>query len=408
MSNWNWTDQALDAMRQEMDPLADEVVRAVYEAGAVDGVNCLLMDPKRRSDPSLPVPVEVRKIVDAYMDQTDDLPAWADMNKIAMAEDLFSRHGLLASVILCCASLPECYLDALDVPVLASTTQLKDHVAERILQTSAMVVSVMQPGGMKRGGLGVNHSQRVRLMHAAVRHLILQRGRARAAAAPAPGSPAQAAASAPPIPARGRPINQESMAFVILTFSYVGLRSMDRLEVAVSDEEREAYVHAWSVIGHVMGVKDEYLVHSYAEAQRVFELIKARRKGASPEGQALTAALLDWMQDEMPLLLRALPREMMCQLMDPQDLVLLGIQSEEPSHVKESFWHGVMNVVEAVVEGFESLPMGRRAAEAMFTRIVRRVWESEKVWMAESFALPPSLQESWRLPPGVTPQLPAT
>ena len=198
------------------------------------------------------------------------------------------------------------------------------------------------------------------------------------------------------------------MAFVILTFSYVGLRSMDRLEVAVSDEEREAYVHAWSVIGHVMGVKDEYLVHSYAEAQRVFELIKARRKGASPEGQALTAALLDWMQDEMPLLLRALPREMMCQLMDPQDLVLLGIESEEPSHVKDSFWHGVMNVVEAVVEGFESLPMGRRAAEAMFTRIVRRVWESEKVWMAESFALPPSLQESWRLPPGVTPQLPAT
>ena len=49
--------------------------------------------------------------------------------------------------------------------------------AEREL--AAMVVSVMQPGGMKRGGLGVNHSQRVRLMHAAVRHLILQRGRAR-------------------------------------------------------------------------------------------------------------------------------------------------------------------------------------------------------------------------------------
>lgn len=191
------------------------------------------------------------------------------------------------------------------------------------------------------------------------------------------------------------------MAFVILTFSYVGIRSMERLEVHISDAEREAYVHAWSVIGHVMGVKDEYLVHSYAEAQRVFELIKARRKGASPEGQALTAALLDWMQDEMPGPLRALPREMMCRLMDPQDLLLLGIKPEEPSHIKDGFWHGVMHVVEAVVEGFESLPMGRRAAEAMFTRIVHSVWDSERVWMDESFALPPSLQESWRLPDGV-------
>ena len=395
MSSFEWTDEAMDAMRLEMDPQADEVVRAVYAAGAVDGVNCLLMDPRRKRAPALPVPQEVRQIVEAYMDQTDDLPAWADRGKIRLAEHLFSRHGLLASVILCCASLPECYLDALDVPVLASTTQLKDHVAERILQTSAMVVSVMQPGGMVRGGLGVNHAQRVRLMHAAIRHLILQRSISRAAAT---GASAQIP---PPIPARGRPINQESMAFVILTFSYVGLRSMERLEVDFSDAEREAYVHAWSVIGHVMGVKDDYLVHSYDEARRVFEHIKARRKGASPEGQALTAALLAWMEEEMPLLLRGLPREMMCRLLDAQDLPLLGLQPEEPSHLKDSFWHGAMHVVEAVVDGFETLPMGRRAAEAMFTRIVRGVWDTEKVWMDESFALPPSLQESWRLPEGV-------
>jgi len=385
----------MDAMRLEMDPQADAVVRAIYEAGAVDGVNCLLMDPKRRRGPDVGVPPEVRRIVEAYMDQTDDLPAWADRAKLQQAEHLFSRHGLLASVILCCASLPECYLDALDVPVLASTTQLENHVAERILQTSLMVVSVMQPGGMVRGGLGVNHTQRVRLMHAAVRHLILQRSRSR------PGPGAAPEQMPPPIPARGRPINQEAMAFVILTFSYVGLRSMERLEIEVSDAEREAYVHAWSVIGSIMGVKEDYLVHSYDDASRVFELIKARRRGASPEGQALTAALLAWMEEEMPSLLRGLPREMMCRLMDAKDLPLLGLQPEEPSHVKDAFWHGVMHLVEAVVEGFETLPMGRRAAEAMFTRLVRGVWDSEKVWMDESFALPPSLQESWRLPAGV-------
>ena len=390
----HWTDAVLDAARLDMDPPADAVVRAVYEAGAVDAVNVLLMNTRRPSaELPLPVPPAVEALVRDYLRDTAVLPPWADMGKIRQAEHLFSRHGLLASVILCCASLPECYLDALDVPVLASTTQLSDHVYRRILETSSMVVAVMQPGGMAPGGAGLDHSQRVRLMHAAVRHLILSRGRSSAPAAGAPDLP-------PPIPQRGRPINQESMAYVILTFSWVGLRSMQRLEVEVSDAEREAYVHAWSVIGHVMGVRDDLLAHSVDEARLLFERIKARRRGASPEGQALTAALVSWMEGEMPRLLRRLPGEIMERLMDHDDLRLLGMDRGE-RNAADRLWDGVLHAVEKVVEGVESLPLGRRAAEAMFAHLVKAVWDSEKTWMAEAFALPPSLRQSWSLPAGV-------
>jgi hypothetical protein len=390
----HWTDAVLDAARLDMDPPADAVVRAVYEAGAVDAVNVLLMNTRRPSaELPLPVPPAVEALVRDYLRDTAVLPPWADMGKIRQAEHLFSRHGLLASVILCCASLPECYLDALDVPVLASTTQLSDHVYRRILETSSMVVAVMQPGGMAPGGAGLDHSQRVRLMHAAVRHLILSRGRSSAPAAGAPDLP-------PPIPQRGRPINQESMAYVILTFSWVGLRSMQRLEVEVSDAEREAYVHAWSVIGHVMGVRDDLLAHSVDEARLLFERIKARRRGASPEGQALTAALVGWMEGEMPRVMRRLPGEIMERLMDHDDLRLLGMDRGE-RNAADRLWDGVLHAVEKVVEGVESLPLGRRAAEAMFSHLVKAVWDSEKTWMAEAFALPPSLRQSWSLPAGV-------
>lgn len=385
----HWTETLLDAARLEMDPTADAVVRAVYEAGAVDAVNVLLMNTRRPSaELPLPVPPAVEALVRDYLRDTAVLPAWADMEKVRLAEHLFSRHGLLASVILCCASLPECYLDALDVPVLASTTQLSDHVYRRILETSSMVVAVMQPGGMTPGGAGLDHSQRVRLMHAAVRHLILSRGR-------------EGAVLPAPIPQRGRPINQESMAYVILTFSWVGLRSMQRLEVEVSDAEREAYVHAWSVIGHVMGVREDLLAHSVEEAKLLFDRIKARRRGASPEGQALTAALLGWMASEMPRPMRRLPGEMVAKLLDPADLPLLGIDPGEATHQQHSFWGGVLHLMERVVEGFEALPFGRRAAEAMFDHLVRAVWGTEKGWMAEAFALPPSLRQSWRLPDGL-------
>ncbi|MGA1327808.1 MAG: oxygenase MpaB family protein [Rubrivivax sp.] len=384
----HWTDAVLDAARLEMDPAADAVVRAVYDAGAVDAVNVLLMNTRRpSSELPLPVPPAVESVVRDYLRDTAVLPYWAEPARIRQAEHLFSRHGLLASVILCCASLPECYLDALDVPVLASTTQLSDHVYRRILETSSMVVAVMQPGGMAPGGVGMDHSQRVRLMHAAVRHLILSRGRV-------------GQALPPPIPQRGRPINQESMAFVILTFSWVGLRSMERLEIDVSDDEREAYVHAWSVIGHVMGVRDDLLAHSVDEARLLFERIKARRRGASPEGKALTAALLGWMEGEMPRLLRRVPGEMMERLMDPDDLLLLGVDHGE-RNAADRLFDGLLHSVEKVVEGLEALPLGRRAAEAMFSHIVKAVWDSEKVWMAEAFALPPSLRQSWSLPQGV-------
>jgi hypothetical protein len=190
------------------------------------------------------------------------------------------------------------------------------------------------------------------------------------------------------------------MAFVILTFSWVGLRSMERLEIDVSDDEREAYVHAWSVIGHVMGVRDDLLAHSVDEARLLFERIKARRRGASPEGKALTAALLGWMEGEMPRLLRRVPGEMMERLMDPDDLLLLGVDHGE-RNAADRLFDGLLHGVEKVVEGLEALPLGRRAAEAMFSHIVKAVWDSEKVWMAEAFALPPSLRQSWSLPQGV-------
>ena len=101
-------------------------------------------------------------------------------------------------------------------------------------------------------------------------------------------------------PASGRPINQESMAYVILTFSYVGLRGLDSLGAHPTDAEREAYVHAWSVIGHVMGVRDELLARNFDDAKFLFDTIKRRRRGASKDGAALTGALLQWMEDAVP------------------------------------------------------------------------------------------------------------
>ena len=144
-------------------------------------------------------------------------------------------------------------------------------------------------------GEGIRCCQKVRLMHAAIRHLLLAEQ-----VAGRKDELGRALAEQYWNPKSGQPINQESMAFVILTFSYVGLRGLDSLGVHSKEEEREAFIHAWSVIGHVMGVRDELLARNFKDAKVLFDTIKRRRRGESNEGKALTKALLEWMEDAVP------------------------------------------------------------------------------------------------------------
>jgi hypothetical protein len=408
-----WTDKYLDAMRAEKDPAADRVVEAIYASHSLDGVNRLLMNMVRNTDPP---PAEVVRLVDDYFTATAALPPWTDPTKIELAEDLFSRHGMLGTTILCCASLPECYLDKLDVPVLASTTQLADHVYRRIFETSHMVITVMQPGGMAPAvratagsgrkpkprhaadddvavpGEGIRCCQKVRLMHAAIRHLLLAEG-----AAGGKDELGHTLVRQRWDLASGQPINQESIAYVILTFSYVGLRGLDTLGAHPTQEEREAYVHAWSVIGHVMGVRDELLARNFDDAKFLFETIKRRRRGLSPDGKALTAALLKWMEDAVPTGMKSMPKEMLCKLIGNDDAKLLGVRLDEDQRVEGGLAAAILHVAEHLYAELLELPPFRQIAEALFHAIVHHVWDMKKGWDRETFALPPSLEKSWRV-----------
>jgi hypothetical protein len=408
-----WTTDYLNSMRKEADPAADSVVDAVYASHSLDGVNRVLMHMVRNTNPP---PPEVQKRVDDYFAATAALPDWIEPAKIELAEDLFSRHGMLATTILCCASLPECYLDQADVPVLSSTTQLERHVYRRIWETSHMVITVMQPGGMapvpvvtsggKRKprakatdddrappGAGIRCCQKVRLMHAAIRHLLL-----------ADGTPdgdkdelGRALAAQYWDPSSGKPINQESMAYVILTFSFVGLLGLDQLGAHPTADEREAYVHAWSVVGHVMGVRDDLLARNYEDAQYLYETIKGRRAGTSKDGIALTAALIGWMENVMPSGLKRVPKELLVQLVGEKDAALLGVNLDLDGKVEEGVLAAFLHLFEHGFSRLMEFGPARKAAEALFHAIVQHVWDMDKGWSREEFALPPSLQKSWNV-----------
>jgi len=390
-----WTGAWLDSMRLERDEVAARVVDAVYASGDLDGVNAVLVQLVRHGPPLAP---PLQRAVDDYFAATGTLPGWADHAKIALAENLFSRHGMLATSILCCASLPECYLDRNGVPVLASTQRLSAHVYRRIWETSHMVVSVMRPGGLTKdaGGAappGVNYCQRVRLMHGAIAHLLLAPSAAVGTADQLGHALAQKSWDA----ALGMPLNQEDLAYVLQTFAYVGLRGLATLGVHVTEDEREAYVHAWNVVGSLLGIRDALLPSTYADGKLLFETIKQRRRGASADGEALTRSLVAWMEDVMPAELKALPAQLLCALIGDDDAALLGVHRGALERIEQDAVVTLLRVLSRAVDDIERHSPARHAAEALFQALVRKIWSDDTAWRGELYALPPALQESWAL-----------
>jgi hypothetical protein len=236
-----WSDALLDPMRELGDPLADGPVAAVLERGGADAVNAL-MQTLVRVDQLVPeaLPPEIR----AYLADALPLPDWADLDKIKRGQQLFERWGLEIACCLFCASLPSAYAAAKGVKVLYLTARLATDARRRVMETGQFLIDVANVGGLGENGEGRRTIQRVRLMHAAVRHLIKARNEK------SPGTWHRD---------WGVPINQEDLAGTRMSFSYVFSDPMRRLGVRVAPQDVDAYLHLWNVIGHLLGLRDDLL-----------------------------------------------------------------------------------------------------------------------------------------------------
>ncbi|MGA7050550.1 MAG: oxygenase MpaB family protein [Mycobacterium sp.] len=263
--------------------MADVPVAAVLERGGVDAVNALMQTLVRVEQPAPEaLPAEVR----AYLVETQPLPGWADMGKIKRGQQLFETWGLEIACCLFCASLPSAYAAANGVKVLYLTARLDTDTRRRVMETGQFLIDVATVGGLDENGKGRRTIQRVRLMHAAVRHLI----KARNEQTPGMWHPDW-----------GTPINQEDLAGTRMSFSYIFSEPMRRLGVRVPAKDVDAYLHLWNVIGHLLGLRDELLVRGVADAAALVDTIQRRQFKASPEGQELTGALLDLLDELTPL-----------------------------------------------------------------------------------------------------------
>jgi ER-bound oxygenase mpaB/B'/Rubber oxygenase, catalytic domain len=299
--------------------------------------------------PGAELPADIGQALRDYLNEGAALPAWADARRIERAERVFFDQGALSCILLFCASLPECYVLPDLSAVLHTTGQLEDRTDHRVRATAAMIFPIMMRGGLATPeGSGVAQVLKVRLIHATVRHLIL-RGEPPAAG---PASQAVAPSVAPLLgataprtmhhallargwdtPGLGLPCNQQELVYTLLTFHLVFIRGMRRLHIPLSVDDEQAYLHAWNVMGHVLGIDDARMPQTIDAAQELFDRLQARGlHGALPPGvkpdarPALGRALMNCMARQIPLgLLRPMPTLLTRRLCGPAVAQAVGI-----------------------------------------------------------------------------------
>jgi hypothetical protein len=374
-----WSNDFLDSMRRESDAEADGVIRDLFRDGDVDAVN-KLMETLVRNDglPSTLLP----KVVLDYLASTAKLPLAAP-EQITRAQNLFALNGPEMLVALGFYSLPASYAARKGVQVIYRTAFLKDRPVRRVFETTQMVIDVLTPGGLGPEGRGRVTVEKVRLMHAAVRHLTLN-------------DPTRGWDTA----LLGVPVNQEDLAGTLMTFSFLVLDGLHRLGIEVSSEDQEAYLATWVSLGRMLGMKEQMLPANVAEARDLTRIIYTRQIAPSPEATQLTRALLDSMAALLPLhALRGVPAGLVHFFLDKD--AITGQNVAELLEVPEEKWPTLavrlLGELGEISQRFGNDPIG--AVIRFFSRhFVQGLLDVERGGVRSPFFVPDALKERWGMP----------
>ncbi|QJD94826.1 DUF2236 domain-containing protein [Mucilaginibacter robiniae] len=208
--------------------------------------------------------------------QAKQLPPWADKRQMQRGAAFFARHASLVLNMLGLLSLPYDYAGANGAMVLYLSKRLRNDAAMRLQETGQFVWDVMAPNAFAPEGKGFISILKVRLIHATARYYTLKTGQWD--------------------DTWGVPVNQEDMAGTNLSFSLLVIRGLRKLDLVVSYDDQQAFMHLWNVVSYLSGVQDSLLPQTGKQAIALAKAIQQHQFRASEQGRALTQSLIEYFQ----------------------------------------------------------------------------------------------------------------
>ncbi len=271
--------ERLGAMLGEGDPLADEAAAVLSTLPPPERREVLSQLTAGALPPSAPAPLR------RLSEHIHHVPFWVDEARCDRGGTAFLRTGIFGGFVLAFRSLVMGYCSPAGNKPLTFSGRLKTAAPRRLSETSHFVEAVCLPGGMRPGAPGFAAAVRVRLMHAQVRRFLRLSPRWNTQA-------------------WGAPINQLDMAGTVMLFSLEVVDGLRLLGVQLSPAEVEELLHLWRYTGYVLGVREELLPATEAEARTLWGLITCTQALPDEDARALADALL-----QSPLLQARTPEE---------------------------------------------------------------------------------------------------
>jgi hypothetical protein len=288
--------------------------------------------------------------------------------------------------------LPTAYAATKGVEVLSLTSDLATHnITRRIAETGQMLIDVMDlgradPQTLLPGGRGYASARGVRLLHAVIRHSILNSGHVQPT-------------SDETVPLRwsddwGCPINQEDLLGTLMSFTTVVFSALGRLGVPVDPADADAYLHTWNVIGSLLGIDSTRLPIERPEAERLSLLIFQRQHQRSEAGIRLMSALMEEMELSMPWGLRKLPRTLVRHLLADEVADMLMVP-------RAAWWRPLLDEATLASRTIARLPGGRavvRAPSMLLGRsMIRRYVDEGEHGKRPPYRVDPKVLEELRI-----------
>lgn len=306
-----WSPSLLDTLRRTGDARADDTFAT---ADAVHGeISRISAAFRSFAADDAEIPPDAPPALLAFAADTRELPAGLDPVRIQRGAQVMLENATLCALALLLKSLPAGYAAPRLSTILHTTHNLEKRPYRRALGVLQMLVNISQPDAFKPGGRAVVTAQKLRLLHAGVRHVIRHRR--------------------PDFEPRfGTPVSQLDMVFTIMTFSVHVIDGLAALGVPLSDDDADAYFHLWCMYGQLQGIRPEWMPHDAEDGRdfcRAYEREMADA-AVNPEGVALAQADLRMMRRLLPWPLRLLglgiaPRIYLLRLLGQPAAARIGV-----------------------------------------------------------------------------------
>ncbi len=253
------------------DAEADPVVAGLYQRGEVDRVNELLAGWTHNDQP---LPAGLPADLHDFIERARQLPTWADPQKLATAFEFYERRGLYLGVLYGVGSgMMSCVIprEARAVYYSAGGADMKDRIAK----TAKLGYDLGVKNAYGDSGQMVVTCVKTRLTHAAVRHLLPQSSHWRGGAS------------------ESLPISQADIMVTWHSLATFTRTKLDAWGVPVSSTHSAAYLHLWQITAHMLGVADEYIPATWADATAQSRQVLDPILAPTEEGKKLAKILFN-------------------------------------------------------------------------------------------------------------------